>query len=149
MATPIPYIRLILILAFSAIAGCSSSEGDTRHGVKANPSALYQYQIPEKTDDGWLTASLSEHGIDEEGIHKMVQRIHSGHYTGIDSVLLVRNGDLVLEEYFGEHDRDSLHSMRSASKSITSALIGIAIEQGFIKVLMKSFWIISQSMRVK
>lgn len=133
MATPIPYIRLILILAFSAIAGCSSSEGDTRHGAKANPSAVYQYQIPEKTDDGWQTASLSDHGIDQELIHRMVGRIRSGEYTGISSVLLIRNSNLVLEEYFSNSNRNSLHSMRSASKSVTSALVGIAIDKGFIE----------------
>ncbi len=43
---------------------------------------------------------------------------------------MVRNGYLVLEEYFDGHAADGLHTQQSVSKSFTSALIGIAIEQG-------------------
>ncbi|MGB3801042.1 MAG: serine hydrolase [Lewinella sp.] len=65
----------------------------------------------------------------------MSDQIRDGKFQGISSVLLVRGGTLVLEEYFGSFGRDSIHNMRSASKAITSALVGIAIDQGFIKTV--------------
>jgi CubicO group peptidase (beta-lactamase class C family) len=49
-------------------------------------------------------------------------------------LLVARNGVLVSEEYFQEEDGpESQHDVRSVTKSLTSALIGIAIEEGFIE----------------
>lgn len=95
----------------------------------------YIYHTPEQTGDGWRTASITDQGIDPTLITEMVDRIRAGSYTGINSVLLVRGGALVLEEYFGGASRDSLHSMRSAAKSVTSALVGIAIDRGYIETV--------------
>lgn len=51
----------------------------------------------------------------------------------IDSILIVRNGYLVYEEYpSGVYSQTQLHFLASCTKSVISALIGIAIEHGFI-----------------
>lgn len=50
-------------------------------------------------------------------------------------MLLVRNGKLILEEYFYGYDRDSKHELHSVSKSITSILVGIAIDQKMISAV--------------
>ncbi len=63
----------------------------------------------------------------------MLKRSRAGEYEGVSSVLLARGGVLVLEEYFGESGREDLHTTRSASKAVTSALVGIAIDQGYIE----------------
>ena len=56
--------------------------------------------------------------------------IESVHTPEIQGILVARQGKLVLEEYFhGEH-RDKLHETRSAAKSLTTTLIGAAIESG-------------------
>jgi CubicO group peptidase (beta-lactamase class C family) len=56
-------------------------------------------------------------------------------YGKIDSLLIIRNGYLVFEEYYNNYKRESLHSIQSVTKSFTSALIGIAVEAGSIKDL--------------
>ena len=91
------------------------------------------YRIPEHTGEGWRTASLADQDIDLAPVVEMLERVRAGEYTGISSVLLARGGALVLEEYFGGSGRDSLHSTRSAAKAITSALVGIAIDRGYIE----------------
>jgi CubicO group peptidase (beta-lactamase class C family) len=48
----------------------------------------------------------------------------------VQGVLIARHGRLALEEYFYGFDGDRMHDMRSASKSITSVLAGIAIDRG-------------------
>jgi len=48
----------------------------------------------------------------------------------LHSLLIARHGRLVLEEYFQAFDKDRLHDMRSASKTITSVLVGIAGDRG-------------------
>jgi CubicO group peptidase (beta-lactamase class C family) len=52
---------------------------------------------------------------------------------GARGFLVARNGILILEEYFNGIGPDSVMDVRSVTKSFTSALLGIAIAQGFIK----------------
>jgi CubicO group peptidase (beta-lactamase class C family) len=52
---------------------------------------------------------------------------------GMRSFLVARNGVLMAEEYFNGTGPGDVHDVRSVTKSVTSALIGIAIEQGFIE----------------
>ena len=65
-------------------------------------------------------------------LDSLTQRIENNTYSGIHSVLINHKGKLVYEHYFQSFTRDSLHDSRSSFKSITSILIGIAIDHGFI-----------------
>lgn len=60
--------------------------------------------------------------------------IKNGVYPKIDGIIVQKSDKIVVEEYFGEFNRNAPHDMRSAFKSITSILTGIAIDQGFIKL---------------
>jgi CubicO group peptidase (beta-lactamase class C family) len=106
--------RCYLLLAFSllAYAGCALD--------------------PVRTADGWVVASPAEVGADASLLTALVREIEAGDYVNIHSVLVVKDGLLVLEEYFDGHDRTSLHEIRSATKSIGSILIGIAIDRGLV-----------------
>ena len=113
-----------------------------------NPSAEYIYTTPEQTDDGWETASLSDVGMDAGRITALVKVIYYNLYQEVHAIVIVKDGKLVFEEYFPGHDfdyygnnfhgeyiefnRSSLHNTHSATKSIVSALVGIAIDRGFI-----------------
>jgi CubicO group peptidase (beta-lactamase class C family) len=46
---------------------------------------------------------------------------------------VIKNEKLLLEEYFNGYGRDSLNDTRSVGKSFSSALMGIAIKDGYIK----------------
>ena len=52
--------------------------------------------------------------------------------SGLKSLLVVQDGDLVGEEYFSVEDENDLYHVRSVTKSVISTLVGIAIEEGFI-----------------
>lgn len=109
----------------------------------------YMYQIPEQTNDGWQVASLDDVGITEKTLGKLMNRIRDNTYQNVDSILIVKDGKLVFEEYFGgyefdyqgdqflgefiEYDIDTMHNLASVTKAITSLLIGIAIDKGFIE----------------
>lgn len=102
---------------------------------------------PEMINDGIETASLKEEGIDETIIKAMTDSIANGNYPNIHSVLILHNNKLVYEQYWPGHDenrgtgftgmidhgRDSLHDIRSITKSVVSAAMMIAIDQGKIK----------------
>ncbi|MFQ5865981.1 MAG: serine hydrolase domain-containing protein, partial [bacterium] len=109
----------------------------------------YVYHIPEQTNDGWQTASLEDVGIDESIIGGAIDRINYNLYQNVHSILIVKDGKLVFEEYFSGYKWDyngdqfrgeftefginTIHNMASVTKSFTSALVGIAIDHGFIQ----------------
>ncbi|KAA3656767.1 MAG: class C beta-lactamase-related serine hydrolase [Calditrichaeota bacterium] len=127
--------RTVLVVLIAIIsAGCEEE----------NPVSppIYTYTIPEQIDDGWETASLADVGLDEQTISDGLIRIHLGLYKRVHSVLIIKDDKLVLEEYFSgvnsdgystEFNRSMRHFLASDTKSITSALMGIAIDQQFIQ----------------
>lgn len=93
----------------------------------------YQYQMPKAIRSGLPVVDLRGMGLNEAPIAQMMNKIVDGTYKDVDSVLIIKDGKLVLEEYFYQYDQERLHEQRSATKSIVSALVGIAIDKGFIK----------------
>jgi CubicO group peptidase (beta-lactamase class C family)/uncharacterized glyoxalase superfamily protein PhnB len=90
-------------------------------------------QAPDRLDDDLSVSTLREEGIDPKPTSDMLAAIRNGEYTKLDSVLISRNGKLILESYFNGYERETKHDMRSSFKSVTSALAGIAIDKGLIQ----------------
>jgi CubicO group peptidase (beta-lactamase class C family) len=76
---------------------------------------------------------LAEEGVNEEIINNMMEAIFAGKYQNLISIVLIRNGSLILEEFLYYNNRYWLQEFRSAGKSVTSVLMGIAFDKGFIK----------------
>lgn len=93
----------------------------------------YTYTQPAQLADGLTTGALQGTGLDEKLLGSMVEQIAAGKYPNFYSMLIMQHGKLVFEEYFYDQTRDSLQEQRSATKSVISALAGIAIQQGLIK----------------
>ncbi len=68
-------------------------------------------------------------------LDSMHQLITTGQYPNIHAVLVQQSAELQYEAYFGGYSADSLHDTRSAFKSITSLLAGIALDKGYLKSL--------------
>jgi len=82
--------------------------------------------------DGWRYAHPSEVGMDADTLDAMVEDIRrSG--LGVDSAMVVKDGYVVLDEYFGAYEEDELHIIYSCTKSVVSTLIGVAIDEGLIE----------------
>jgi len=95
--------------------------------------AEYVEIAPPSLDDGWPTKRPSEVGINPTPIRDMIRAVVEGDLAYTHSVLVARAGQLVVEEYFYGFDRDVMHDMRSASKTFTSTLIGLAVQEGRIE----------------
>lgn len=80
----------------------------------------------------WRTSTPEEQGIESRGIRAMLEKI-AADTPYVHSFLLIRHGALVAEAYLSPFSRDLPHILFSATKSVTSALLGIAIQDGFIK----------------
>lgn len=66
-------------------------------------------------------------------LDSMTKAVTGNSYADIHSILIAKDGKLMYEQYFNGWNKDSLHDSRSAFKSITSILTGIAIDKGLIK----------------
>jgi CubicO group peptidase (beta-lactamase class C family) len=93
----------------------------------------YQYQQPVAANDGLVTGDVTAAGLDASLLSDMMNKIIGGTYKDVHSVLIIKDGKLVFEEYFYQYNKDSLHELRSVTKSFISALTGIAIDKGYIK----------------
>jgi CubicO group peptidase (beta-lactamase class C family) len=67
-------------------------------------------------------------GLSSTRLEAMEKDIASGQFQKIGSILIARHGKLVYEHYFAG-DATTLRDTRSASKTITGMLVGIAIDQ--------------------
>ena len=135
--------KLILIACLFSIYSCASDSN-------------YSYQQPEHINDGLEVGLLSSVGLDTTLIAKAVNKIENGKFGEVHSMLIYKNDKLVLDEYFPGHsykwdaknyhgklvnwDKTMPHDQMSCTKSVTSALIAIAIDQGFIESVNQSIF---------
>lgn len=93
--------------------------------------------------DDWSRADLADAGFAPDIGEKIDAGVREGRFQNLHGVVVVRGGKLVLERYYaGEDERwgrprgrvvfdaDTLHDLRSVSKSIVSLLYGIARAEG-------------------
>lgn len=133
-----------LILAFTAATFVACGGGSSGSAPPPPPPpAPFVYTVPADIGDGWQVADLADEGFETQMIVDMMDDILDGTFPGIDSVAIVRNNKLVhywydrgreldqFDNWIGNLDRER-HVLHSTSKSFTSALIGIAIDQGHI-----------------
>ncbi len=103
-----------LVLAI-ALSGCG-----VQAPVSSHADDTY-WELADPNDFGWGEA---EHTLIEEAIAQYREKINS--------VILIRNGKLIYEQYFHHTEPDAAYPVYSVSKSILSALTGIAIREGYL-----------------
>jgi len=84
-----------------------------------------QVLAPSKSEE-WITSDPESVEMSTKPLRDMEEAIRAGEFKKIGSVLVARHGKVVYEGYF-EGDASTLRDTRSATKSITGALLGIAI----------------------
>jgi CubicO group peptidase (beta-lactamase class C family) len=111
--------------------------------ITGPPTAAYQIEAPSVLQvseaqrnywptGGWLFSTPEEQGMSSEYLLKMNETIFE-EGLWFDAVIIVKNGYIVYEEYpSGNYSSNSLHILHSATKSITSGLMGVAITQEYI-----------------
>ena len=105
-------------------------------------------QTPAASSDGWQIVAPEAVGVDAVQLAKLTQSLRAWPELGVHAVLIERNGRLIYEEYFDGFDErwgqplgpvkmtaQSKHDLRSVTKSVVSALVGIAHGEGKIPSL--------------
>ena len=144
-------LRRTLVLVFAVfVASCGGGGGGAQAQATPPAPAIYTYTAPSDIGDGWAVSNLGDQGMDTQKIVDMMNNIVRGAYPGIDSVAIAKNNSLVhywfadrqldqFDGWIGNTNRER-HILHSTSKSFTSALVGIAIDQGYIASTQVSFY---------
>lgn len=86
--------------------------------------------------NGWRTSIAEQQGMDSTillGLDSYLQDVQKR--PALNTVLVVRHGYIVYERYFKEYNQHSYQLFHSMTKSVISTLVGIALQQGYIKSL--------------
>ncbi len=111
-------------------------------------SSAARYQVPAARDDGWKTAAADSLDVDSRQLANLAESIRGWPELGVHAILIERRGKLIYEEYFAGFDErwglplgkvsmtpETKHDLRSVTKSVVSALVGIAHSEGKIPSL--------------
>ncbi|HEX5734123.1 MAG TPA: serine hydrolase [Blastocatellia bacterium] len=121
-----PYLRTVEIKVGEVIAAGELPLTVVKPKVDEKLAAIQAI----RAGSGW---QVSEDTYDKEKIRELNLKIVENLYKEIKSIVVIKNGKLLIEEYFNGADRTTLHNTRSVGKSFASTMMGIAINDGYIK----------------
>jgi CubicO group peptidase (beta-lactamase class C family) len=122
-----PYIKL----GDEVKTGDLIAQGEISLIIKTPQLTREQIAVqPIQPNSGW---EISKATINMQKIEEMNRLIALNKLKEITSVVVIKDGKLLLEEYFNKADRNTLHDTRSVGKSFTSTMMGLAIQDGYIK----------------
>jgi len=117
------FLLLSLLIGLTmAFSGCSAAKEE----AAAFPSAGWPTA-------GWRTCTPEEQGIDSAKLADGLTAIRE-RGLNIHSLLIIRNGWVVLDASFYPYDGQALHDQASVTKSIMTTLIAISVDQGKLKL---------------
>ncbi|MCA9905450.1 MAG: serine hydrolase [Anaerolineae bacterium] len=86
--------------------------------------------------EAWATSTPEAQGMDSQAIAGYLSFLDEPGIN-IDSLMIVRHGQVVAEAYYAPATSDTKFSLYGGATSVTSALVGIALEQGYIESVDK------------
>ena len=121
-------VLALLCLLNVILAGCSGSPATVAPSAALAPTSATGVYWP---TEAWRTSSPEEQGMESQKLAQMLTAIQQQQLK-IHGLLVIRNGYLVSETYFGPYQPDTRHELYSCTKSFISTLIGIALDKGYI-----------------
>jgi CubicO group peptidase (beta-lactamase class C family) len=112
-------IIAIVLLVMSALASSGPSIED-----------LLAVDYTPLPGDDWEVSTPEAQGMDPLLMAEMYY--HAAELETIYSLLVIKDGYLIAEDYFNEGSVDQKDRLQSVTKSYTSALVGIALDQGYL-----------------
>jgi CubicO group peptidase (beta-lactamase class C family) len=122
-----PYIKAGRIIEGELIAAGELSL-QVRRNVAIDVSKIVLNKVTPYNDFAVSTDPFNENKIKE-----LKASIDEGIFKKINSVVVIKNGKLLIEEYFNGESRNSLHDPRSVGKSFASTMAGIAIQEKYLR----------------
>ncbi|MCA6068518.1 beta-lactamase family protein [Chryseobacterium sp. RG1] len=118
---------------FFALVTCSSdSENPAKQRIsKETPGAIEAMYFPPSNSDNWETKSISSLGWHQDKVQDLLDYLQT---KNSKSFIILQNGRIVIENYFGGHTSKTPWYWASAGKTLTSTVTGIAEQEGFLNI---------------
>jgi len=140
------YTNLIICLFLMLAIACKKSSNPGPGGGPTGPSGTYgttstgvsdtsKLYFPPVTGTTWQTTSAASLGWDQTQLDALYPYLES---VGTKAFIILKNGKIVTEHYFGTFTADSLWYWASAGKTVTAMLVGIAQQDGLININNKT-----------
>lgn len=105
--------------------------------ISDHPGLLVEFQLPVPPPDDdwpgdWQLVPADQVGFDAVRLEQTIQDL--AELEGLHGLLIARHGRLVAERYFRGSASHRLHNLKSASKSVLSAIAGLAVKEGFLEL---------------
>ena len=126
-------VPLKLAFLFLVLTSCSKSEVSTGDPDSGDPPIIPQnlYYPPLQAGGQWETTSLESLGWDVELADSLVSYLET---EGTQAFIILKDGKIVMESYFGDFTASSLWYWASAGKTLTAFTVGIAQAEGKLKL---------------
>jgi CubicO group peptidase (beta-lactamase class C family) len=118
-------VRFVISMAVATVliaTQSSSAQGKTAVTSKAESRGGVR----------WMPGKPADYGIDATALDAIYATMEQDPHHDLKGIVIARGGRLVSEHYFNGDSVATLHDIRSATKSITSLLMGIAVQKGLV-----------------
>src|ERR1700761_159486 len=129
---------IVILLSLTALASCRTSNfvQPAPTPVSTTPtSTSSKLYFPPISGTTWTTETAASLGWDQTQLTNLYPYLES---KGTKALIILKDGKIVTEHYFGTFTTDSLWYWASAGKTVTAMLIGIAQEDGLININNKT-----------
>jgi hypothetical protein len=118
------YLNLVLLLLFPILYGCDKVDDSPSPGK----ASMY---FPSISDDTWETTSLSDLGWNQNEVGSLIDFLGE---KNTKSFMILVDGRIVMEAYFDGHTSSTTWQWNSAGKTLVTATIGIAQQDGLLNI---------------
>ncbi|MCB4808070.1 beta-lactamase family protein [Tamlana sp. 62-3] len=122
-------INLIICSLFVLLFfDCSSNDSDTEPENEDIETTIY---FPPIDNDTWESTPVTDLDWNETELQNLYDFLEENNSK---SFMILYNGKIVVEKYFNDHDEDTNWYWASAGKTLTTAITGIAQEEGYLNI---------------
>ncbi|MGZ0017830.1 serine hydrolase domain-containing protein [Yeosuana sp. AK3] len=115
------HINVLLFVAILSFFNCSKDE----------PSEAKTLYFPPVNSIVWETLSIANVGWNASAEQPLYDFLEA---NATDAFIILKDGKIVIEKYFGSFGQSTIHSWNSAAKTLTAFTVGIAQEEGFLSI---------------
>lgn len=115
-------MRLLILLLPFCLFSCSNQQKQAPDQLRAQAKEL-------------PTTSLEDAGFNRDSIEQLLELIQTTSRKDFRGLVVIKDNHIVLEEYYNTFWRNTIHDIRSAGKSVTAMLLGIAMKDGLVENL--------------
>lgn len=127
-----PKILFLFVSAFVLSIGCSTDNNSPNTENEPVPDGMYFAPID---NSDWEAVTPIQLGWDEAKVRELNDYLNSKKTKGF---MILKDGRVVMEEYYNGHNQNAQWTWFSAAKSLTATFVGVAQDEGILDINNKT-----------